>query len=209
MREGNVPRDSKCVVCKKSCHSPECFTGMRCEWCNITAHAVCFRQVAQDCDFGPFRKIMLPPNSVTIPRTELPMELNVRSTYSGTDESESECSPAGDPTCSGKENERDDHEWMHIYDGNNSLRNQIFRTASVPKTATVDQIRTPPVVSDFTCGLVESDLPCTEGDIPERGYVRFCFVKQALFGRNALQVHCDVDHPEGGSSSDDGTSSSD
>ncbi|KAH7726190.1 diacylglycerol kinasetheta [Aphelenchoides avenae] len=147
MREGNIPRDSKCVVCKKSCHSPECFTGMRCEWCNITAHAVCFRQVAQDCDFGPFRKIMLPPNSVTIPRTELPMEqlLNIHSTYSGTDGARKVSSPSrlspDDPTCSGEEKERDDHEWMRIYDGNNSLRNQIFRTASVPKTATVDQIR--------------------------------------------------------------------
>ena len=30
---------------------------------------------------------------------------------------------------------------MRIYDGNNSLRNQVFRTASVPKTATVEQIR--------------------------------------------------------------------
>lgn len=74
MREGNLPRDSKCVVCKKNCHSMECFTGMRCGWCNITAHAICYRQVKKECDFGQLRKIMLPPNSVTIPRTELPME---------------------------------------------------------------------------------------------------------------------------------------
>lgn len=33
-----------------------------------------------ECDFGVLRKIMLPPNSLTIPRTELSMEqlLNIR-----------------------------------------------------------------------------------------------------------------------------------
>ncbi len=37
--------------------------------------------------------------------------------------------------------EKDDSEILRIFDGNNSLRNQIYRTASVPKTATVQQIR--------------------------------------------------------------------
>lgn len=116
MREGNLPRDSKCIVCKKNCHSMECFTGMRCGWCNITvsffktihifktiniqlvmllefnffkAHAICYRQVKKDCDFAQLRKIMLPPNSVTIPRTELPMEqlLNIHCA-GGTNQSE-------------------------------------------------------------------------------------------------------------------------
>ncbi|PIO77604.1 phorbol esters/diacylglycerol binding domain protein [Teladorsagia circumcincta] len=74
MREGNLPKDSKCVVCKKSCWSAECLAGMRCEWCGQTAHAVCYRQMSKECDFGVLRKIMLPPSSLTIPRTELPME---------------------------------------------------------------------------------------------------------------------------------------
>jgi hypothetical protein len=45
------------------------------------------------------------------------------------------------PSLSDHEKEHDDHEILRIYDGNNSLRNQVFRTASVPKTATVEQIR--------------------------------------------------------------------
>lgn len=36
MREGNLPRDSKCVVCKKNCSSYECLAGMRCGWCSAT-----------------------------------------------------------------------------------------------------------------------------------------------------------------------------
>jgi len=35
-REGNLPSNSKCSVCKKQCWSAECLTGMRCEWCGTT-----------------------------------------------------------------------------------------------------------------------------------------------------------------------------
>ncbi|KAI1716192.1 diacylglycerol kinase accessory domain-containing protein [Ditylenchus destructor] len=127
MREGNLPRDSKCVVCKKNCHSMECFTGMRCGWCNITAHAICYRQVKKECDFGQLRKIMLPPNSVTIPLSS-PSRI--------TAEQEAQMASYSD-----HEKESDDHEILRIYDGNNSLRSQVFRTVSVPKTATVAEIR--------------------------------------------------------------------
>lgn len=35
-REGNLPANSKCHYCKKTCWSTECLAGMRCEWCGIT-----------------------------------------------------------------------------------------------------------------------------------------------------------------------------
>uniref|UniRef100_A0AC35G3A0 Diacylglycerol kinase n=1 Tax=Panagrolaimus sp. PS1159 TaxID=55785 RepID=A0AC35G3A0_9BILA len=198
-REGNLPRDSRCIDCKKTCNSFECFTGMRCEWCGVTAHAVCYRRVKKDCDLGVLRKIMLPPNAITIPRTELPMEqlLNIQvgeknenkkekedrergegggsgsgskekgekgekedrergegggsgsgskeKGEKGGDGSRKVSSPsrlnAEEPSTATEEKERDDYEILRIYDGNNSLRNNIFRTASVPKTATVEQIR--------------------------------------------------------------------
>uniref|UniRef100_A0A7E4VWJ6 Diacylglycerol kinase n=1 Tax=Panagrellus redivivus TaxID=6233 RepID=A0A7E4VWJ6_PANRE len=167
-REGNLPRDSRCIDCKKACNSYECFTGMRCEWCGMTAHAVCYRRVKKECNFGALRKIMLPPNAITIPRTELPMEqlLNIHSqpkddskddgskaSGSGTNDNLSKdrnesnrkvSSPSrlnADEPQPTDEKERDDCEILRIYDGNNSIRNQVFRTASVPKTATVEQIR--------------------------------------------------------------------
>ena len=40
-----------------------------------------------------------------------------------------------------EEKESDDQLLLRIFDGNNSLRNQISRTAYVPKTASVEQIR--------------------------------------------------------------------
>uniref|UniRef100_A0AC35TX59 Diacylglycerol kinase (ATP) n=1 Tax=Rhabditophanes sp. KR3021 TaxID=114890 RepID=A0AC35TX59_9BILA len=175
MREGNLPKDSKCVVCKKSCNSIECLTGMRCEWCSQTAHATCYRMMKSECDFGPLKKIMLPPNCLTIPRTELPMEqlLNIHSsetvagfegqntanaaitassviaTESSSLSSKNEKKGNYNEDANGSSNrayaieekEKDDYEIIRIFDGNHSLRNQIYRTISVPKVATADQIR--------------------------------------------------------------------
>lgn len=47
------------------------------------AHAICYRQMPLECDFGALRKIMLPPNALTIPRTELPMKqlLNIQGAH--------------------------------------------------------------------------------------------------------------------------------
>lgn len=35
-REGNLPGNSKCALCKKTCWTTECLSGYRCEWCGIT-----------------------------------------------------------------------------------------------------------------------------------------------------------------------------
>nr|CAD7260647.1 unnamed protein product [Timema shepardi] len=73
-REGNLPSNTKCAMCKKTCWSVECLSGMRCEWCGMTSHAICYRQVPGDCTFGNLEPIYLPPHAVSIPRTEVPME---------------------------------------------------------------------------------------------------------------------------------------
>lgn len=39
-REGNLPGNSKCAVCKKTCWSAECLVGYRCEWCGITVSII-------------------------------------------------------------------------------------------------------------------------------------------------------------------------
>ncbi|XP_065353265.1 diacylglycerol kinase theta isoform X2 [Cloeon dipterum] len=73
-REGNLPSNAKCALCKKTCWSAECLAGMRCEWCGMTCHALCHRNVPPDCNFGVLQPIYLPPHAVSIPRTEVPME---------------------------------------------------------------------------------------------------------------------------------------
>ncbi|XP_041361075.1 diacylglycerol kinase theta-like [Gigantopelta aegis] len=73
-REGNLPPNSKCVACKKTCWSSECLAGMRCEWCGVTAHAQCYRSLPVECKFGSLRDIMLPPSCLTVPRMDVPVE---------------------------------------------------------------------------------------------------------------------------------------
>lgn len=100
-REGNLPSNSKCIVCKKNCWSAECLAGMKCEWCGMTvsrefpftilvflveyiikikceyflqSHAVCHKSITGECTFGNLEPIYLPPHAVSIPRTEVPME---------------------------------------------------------------------------------------------------------------------------------------
>lgn len=52
-----------------------CFcTGYRCEWCGMTTHAGCRMYLPTECNFGILQPIYLPPHSVSIPRTEVPIE---------------------------------------------------------------------------------------------------------------------------------------
>lgn len=39
-REGNLPKDSKCALCKKNCCTTECLSGFRCEWCGMTVRTI-------------------------------------------------------------------------------------------------------------------------------------------------------------------------
>ncbi|KAL8586573.1 hypothetical protein ACOMHN_053926 [Nucella lapillus] len=73
-REGNLPNQSKCVSCRKTCWTVECPAGMRCEWCGVTAHAACYKSLPAECKFGGLKEIMLPPCCLTIPRMDVPME---------------------------------------------------------------------------------------------------------------------------------------
>ncbi|XP_076672920.1 diacylglycerol kinase theta isoform X6 [Andrena cerasifolii] len=73
-REGNLPSSSKCAVCKKNCFSAEYLSGFRCEWCGMTLHSYCYKNIPQECTFGNLEPIYLPPHAVSIPRTEVPME---------------------------------------------------------------------------------------------------------------------------------------
>ncbi|CAF1165004.1 unnamed protein product [Rotaria sordida] len=67
-REGNLPTNSKCAVCRKTCWSSECLAGMRCEWCGITTHSTCRSRIPEECGFGTLRDIIIPPYAISIPR---------------------------------------------------------------------------------------------------------------------------------------------
>ncbi|XP_011051488.1 PREDICTED: diacylglycerol kinase theta isoform X5 [Acromyrmex echinatior] len=164
-REGNLPSSSKCAVCKKSCFTTECFAGFRCEWCGMTSHAYCYKNIPQECTFGNLEPIYLPPHAVSIPRTEVPMEAiigvevrrkEVLAPRSISEEfgSDSKNRDNGEPAqgtthgrdpCSPKEKEdkdRGDEEMIKVCDGNNSLKRRIFRVISIPRQATTEQVLT-------------------------------------------------------------------
>ncbi|XP_076384566.1 diacylglycerol kinase theta isoform X12 [Megalopta genalis] len=163
-REGNLPSSSKCAVCKKNCFSAECLSGFRCEWCGMTLHSYCCKNIPQECTFGNLKQIYLPPHAVSIPRTEIPMEtiigvqvrrnevLAPRSISEEFSSGDARCRDNGDPGPSGvqhtrdprspKEKEDKDREMIKVYDGNNSLTRRIFRVISVPRQATTEQVLT-------------------------------------------------------------------
>ncbi|XP_018316744.1 diacylglycerol kinase theta isoform X8 [Mycetomoellerius zeteki] len=166
-RDGNLPSSSKCAVCKKSCFTAECLAGVRCEWCGMTSHAYCYKNIPQECTFGNLEPIYLPPHAVSIPRTEVPMEaiigVEVRrkevlareyscprsiSEEFGSDSRNRDNGEPAQGTAHGrdprspKEKEDKDREMIKVCDGNNSLRRRIFRVISVPRQATTEQVLT-------------------------------------------------------------------
>ncbi|XP_070208433.1 diacylglycerol kinase theta-like isoform X1 [Littorina saxatilis] len=148
-REGNLPPNSKCVSCKKTCWSSECLAGMRCEWCGVTAHATCYKTLPVECKFGTLREIMLPPCCLTIPRMDVPMETILGINRKPTRTVSEEWSSSGDSKTEDEEKERrsprerdgrdkdkdTDYEVVRVFDGNASMKKRQYRTITVPRNA--------------------------------------------------------------------------
>ncbi|XP_055849661.1 diacylglycerol kinase theta isoform X5 [Episyrphus balteatus] len=196
-REGNLPPTSKCAYCKKTCWSSECLTGYRCEWCGMTTHGGCRMYLSTECNFGILQPIYLPPHSVSIPRTEVPIEAiigvqvkskntlvrdyscprSISEEFSSGDapkSKEDEAFSKTDPAASGsgstgggsgvgpthyradsqthksdkdkekkeKEREERDQEMIKVFDGNSSLRRQLYRVITIARTCTLQHLLT-------------------------------------------------------------------
>ncbi|XP_015176653.1 PREDICTED: diacylglycerol kinase theta isoform X7 [Polistes dominula] len=166
-REGNLPSNSKCAVCKKNCFSAECLSGFRCEWCGVTSHAFCYKSIPTECTFGNLESIYLPPHAVSIPRTEVPMEAiigvqvrrkevlareysyprSISEEFSSgdaksRDNDESGQAPHGRDPRYKEDKERGDEESIKVYDGNSSLKRQIYRVITISRQASTEQILT-------------------------------------------------------------------
>ncbi|GAA28255.2 diacylglycerol kinase [Clonorchis sinensis] len=143
-REGNLPPNSKCAHCRKTCWSSECLTGYRCQWCGLTAHASCVPQLSDKCDFGPLRDIMLPAQCVSLPRPTTPIEHIIGITKRPRSRTLSEeWSSSGDS----KEDSWQDHrspretvdlassdEYVCVFDGIGGLRRHSWRSFTFSKT---------------------------------------------------------------------------
>nr|XP_027205590.1 diacylglycerol kinase theta-like [Dermatophagoides pteronyssinus] len=149
-REGNLPANSKCHYCKKTCWSTECLAGMRCEWCGITAHAACYRHLSIECNFSWLQSIMLPPFAVSIPRTDVPLEtiIGVKSKKESqtpriipdeTPEFDRRGDKDSDEFPSPKDKDKDE-ETIKVFDGNASMKRKTYRTITISRNANKDQI---------------------------------------------------------------------
>ncbi|XP_043194668.1 diacylglycerol kinase theta-like isoform X1 [Amphibalanus amphitrite] len=162
-REGNLPSNSKCAVCRKTCWSSECLTGMRCEWCVTTVHAPCMKYIPPQCKYGAMEPLVLPPSAVSFPRTEVPRDIllgmiskrkeaipkdfsaprsiseefssgEVKSHEDGLEQKNSRESSKK------KQNDEQDDVLIKVFDGNCSLRRRMFRTIAVSRSAATDAI---------------------------------------------------------------------
>lgn len=61
---GNLPLDSECTVCHRSCGAEPRLCDYRCIWCQRIIHESCMRALTSDCDFGEYRRLIIPPNAV-------------------------------------------------------------------------------------------------------------------------------------------------
>uniref|UniRef100_A0AA85JKA2 Diacylglycerol kinase n=1 Tax=Trichobilharzia regenti TaxID=157069 RepID=A0AA85JKA2_TRIRE len=150
-REGNLPVNSKCASCRKTCWSAECLTGIRCEWCGVTAHYSCHKNIPPECDFGVLRNIVLPPYCVSVPRTSLLVEQIIGmcrpqpETLMGVQALTDEFSSNGDsPEESGIErkstkdkSDRDFDDYVRVYDGWGRFRKKQCRYLSLGRSVSV------------------------------------------------------------------------
>ncbi|XP_070533856.1 diacylglycerol kinase theta-like isoform X12 [Ptychodera flava] len=128
-REGNLPANAKCLVCKKTSASTECIASKRCEWCGVTSHTGCYRSISPECNYGPLREILTLPNTVSMPKTNYSVKSVSKSAdEAAVEEEESVNEPGSDGTV------------IRLFDGNLSFKRRVSRTISVPKDATTHQI---------------------------------------------------------------------
>ncbi|XP_071810852.1 diacylglycerol kinase theta-like isoform X4 [Apostichopus japonicus] len=152
-RDGNLPTNSRCVVCKKSCASSECLTGMQCDWCYITAHAGCFKTIPEECDFGSIHELILPPWSVSLPITNADIKGDILTRVQGNDSKHKErpssqekpdfktLTSDNSPDMKCKDDSYyEDGLSIKLYDGPASVEKRLDHIIWVPKDAFVNQI---------------------------------------------------------------------
>nr|XP_014352777.1 PREDICTED: diacylglycerol kinase theta [Latimeria chalumnae] len=137
-REGNLSSSTRCEVCKKSCGSSEVLSGMRCEWCGITAHAACYFMLTPECTFGKLSTIILPPNCVRLccPSFNKVHCFRILESLQPEQDEDDEATPLGDVHSSPDSSKQ----ILKIFDGDDAVKRNQFRIISVPRIAKNEEV---------------------------------------------------------------------
>ncbi|XP_078039440.1 diacylglycerol kinase epsilon isoform X1 [Augochlora pura] len=64
--KGNLPLSAACDVCNEECDLEPGLTDSWCCWCQRSVHEDCKPRLTEICDFGKFKLLIIPPNSLEV-----------------------------------------------------------------------------------------------------------------------------------------------
>ena len=70
-QEGNLPNNSKCMMCKKQCGSKKALQDWYCIWCRACCHEGCRAKIFEPCNFGRHGKLIVPATAAVEDSCEL------------------------------------------------------------------------------------------------------------------------------------------
>ena len=81
--KGNLPPNRTCFVCNEDVdyHAEPGLFGYRCCWCQRSTHNKCFSKAFHsiECDFGEFKDMIIPPNSLLITQSRGTKRMKINS----------------------------------------------------------------------------------------------------------------------------------
>ncbi|XP_044272407.1 diacylglycerol kinase epsilon isoform X2 [Tribolium madens] len=66
--KGNLPLGAICCFCNEDCSMEPGLIDYQCCWCQRTVHTDCLPKLPKECDFGPFKNMIVPPWCVQVAR---------------------------------------------------------------------------------------------------------------------------------------------
>lgn len=66
--KGNVTFGAVCEICQEDCSVEPGLVDFECCWCQRAVHTQCINGMTEECDFGPFKSMIVPPSCVQVAR---------------------------------------------------------------------------------------------------------------------------------------------
>uniref|UniRef100_A0AAR2K4D7 Diacylglycerol kinase n=1 Tax=Pygocentrus nattereri TaxID=42514 RepID=A0AAR2K4D7_PYGNA len=139
-REGNMASGARCEVCRRACSSSDVLSGMRCEWCGITAHASCYVIISPECSLGRLRGMILHPSCVRVCSRNFSKMHCYRIS-----ETSQQCE-LGKPgrqtnsTLSSDLHKSMGKQTLKVFDGDDAVKRNQFRLVSIPRITKNEEV---------------------------------------------------------------------